>query len=468
MRSDVVAAGVVPARNVAAPVVAAGRVRTGSDMAVTRARPAMTSHNGHSEEAGAAEGQREDVGVEHEWDGLKLNRRPRWRRLRADLRLAPGPCPRIPLPYRLFFGVTRTGTYLRLERLVARGFRNLADLQCDLPAAGLAILGSNGQGKTNLLEAFYYPVLFRSLRGSPDQEVTRFGGLGFHVEAQVRGSSGEATIAATYTAAGRKKRIAVQGEEIPRLADAIGHWLAVAFLPADVGLAAGPAAERRRFLDRLLALSDHRYYTALARYRAALAQRNAALRTDQPDLARAFDRVLAESGTVVVASRLRWVERAGERFAAELDELGESQPVCLRYHGRAELADSATWPAALEAAAGRDQARRASTVGPHRDDLVLELGGRSLRSVGSTGQQRTAAVALKLLELDTLADACGTKPALLLDDVFAELDVERQGRFARRLGRTPVPQVFITAPRADELPAGLELERWRVEDGRVG
>jgi len=357
---------------------------------------------------------------------------------------------------------------LRLERLVARGFRNLAELECDLPAAGLAILGSNGQGKTNLLEAFYYPVLFRSLRGSPDQEVTCFGGLGFHVEAQVRGSSGKATIAATYTAAGRKKRIAVQGEEIPRLADAIGHWLAVAFLPADVGLAAGPAAERRRFLDRLLALSDHRYYTALARYRAALAQRNAALRTDQPDLARAFDRVLAESGAVVVASRLRWVERAGERFAAELNELGESQPVCLRYHGRAELADSAAWPAALEAAAGRDQARRASTVGPHRDDLVLELGGRSLRSVGSTGQQRTAAVALKLLELDTLADARGTKPALLLDDVFAELDVERQGRFARRLGRTPVPQVFITAPRADELPEGLELERWRVEDGRVG
>ena len=156
-----------------------------------------------------------------------------------------------------------------------------------------------------------------------------------------------------------------------RLADAIGHWLAVAFLPADVGLAAGPAAERRRFLDRLLALSDQRYYTALARYRAALAQRNAALRTDRPDLARAFDRVLAESGAVVMASRLRWAERAGEGFAAELDGLGESETVCLRYHGRAELADSAAWPAALEAAAGRDQARRASTVGPHRDGAVL-------------------------------------------------------------------------------------------------
>jgi DNA replication and repair protein RecF len=356
---------------------------------------------------------------------------------------------------------------VRLERLVARGFRNLADVECEIPAAGVAILGPNGQGKTNFLEAVYYPVLFRSLRGAPDPEVACFGGAGFHVAAQVRGPDGQATVAATYTAAGRKKRIAVRGEERPRLADAIGHWLAVAFLPADVGLAGGPAAERRRFLDRLLALGDRRYYAALARYRAALAQRNGALRTDQPDLARAFDRVLGESGAIVVASRLRWVEQAADRFAEELAGLGESEPVCLRYQGRAELAEAAAWAGALETAAARDQARRASTVGPHRDDLVLELGGRSLRAVGSTGQQRTAAVALKLLELDTLAGACGTEPALLLDDVFAELDPERQQRLATRLARRPVPQVFITAPRADELPAGLEVERWWVSNGQL-
>jgi DNA replication and repair protein RecF len=355
---------------------------------------------------------------------------------------------------------------VRLERLIARGFRNLDDLERELPPAGVALLGSNGQGKTNLLEALYYPVLFRSLRGAPDTEVARFGGPGFHVEAHVAGPEGGA-VAASFTAAGRKKRITVRGEEIGRLADAIGSWLAVAFLPVDVGLAGGPAAERRGFLDRLLALADRRYYAALARYRAALAQRNTALRQERPELARAFDGVLADAGAVVVRSRLAWVDRVTEPFAGELDALGESETVCLRYQGRAELADADAWGPALDAVAARDRARGATTVGPHRDDLVLELGGRSLRSVGSTGQQRTAAVALKLLELDTLATARGTEPALLLDDVFSELDAERQQRLARRLASGPARQVFVTAPRADELPRGMDLETWRVAEGRV-
>jgi DNA replication and repair protein RecF len=121
----------------------------------------------------------------------------------------------------------------------------------------------------------------------------------------------------------------------------------------------------------------------------------------------------------------------------------------------------------LEAAAPRDQARQASTVGPHRDDLALEIGGRPLRSVGSTGQQRTAAVALKLLELETLAEARGTQPALLLDDVFAELDGERQRRFAERLAQAPERQVFITAPRPDELPRKLDLPRWEMGRGQL-
>ena len=133
-----------------------------------------------------------------------------------------------------------------------------------------------------------------------------------------------------------------------------------------------------------------------------------------------------------------------------------------------DVRDPGAWEQVLASAQAADCARAASTVGPHRDDLRLEIGGRPIREFGSTGQQRSAAVALKLLELATLREARETEPALLLDDVFAELDDERRDRLAARLVGPDHRQVFLTAPRVEELPRGLQLEVWRVTDGRVG
>jgi DNA replication and repair protein RecF len=352
---------------------------------------------------------------------------------------------------------------VRLQRLVTRGYRNLVDLDVEPPATGAAILGSNAQGKTNLLEAIYYPVLFRSFRGSPDQQVVR-GGLGFHVEAHVEGARAQ-IVAVTYL--GRKKRITVDGDEAVRLADAAGTWLAVAFLPADLGLASGPAVERRGYLDRLLSLADRGYLRSLTRYRAALAQRNSALRQNRLEVAQAFAGVLAEAGADLVRRRLQWVVGAAEQFAGEFECLGEAGVATLAYRGRTDLADPTAWDDALSDALREDQARGMTTVGPHRDDLVLEIGGRRLRDYGSTGQQRSAAVALKLIEIAGLREARGTEPALLLDDVFAELDRERQTRLTLRLLGSGERQVFVTSPRPDELPPNLDLPVWVVEDGRL-
>jgi DNA replication and repair protein RecF len=355
---------------------------------------------------------------------------------------------------------------VRLRHLVARGFRNLADLDCEPPASGLVLLGANAQGKTNLLEAIYYPVLYRSFRGAPDQEVTRFEGPGFHLEAELEGGP-TASVGASYVASGRRKRILVDGQEPDRVADAVGAWLAVSFLPDDVSLAAGTAADRRGYLDRLLALADRGYLRSLSHYRGALAQRNSALRQGRWDLARAFDAPLAASGAEIVAIRERWAVDAADQFAAEFECLGEAAGTRLRYRGGEGLAEPGAWEAALDGAWPRDQARAMTTVGPHRDDLVLEIGGRPLREFGSNGQQRAAAVALKLIELAALRDARGTEPALLLDDVFAAFDRERQRRLAHRLLETPGRQVFLTAPRTDELPPDLALPVWRMEAGKV-
>ncbi|HEV8197719.1 MAG TPA: DNA replication and repair protein RecF [Gemmatimonadales bacterium] len=356
---------------------------------------------------------------------------------------------------------------MRADRIVARGFRNLADLDLALPPGGAVFLGPNGHGKTNLLELLYYPVLFRSLRGARDIDVTRHGEAGFHLTLTLEDGRTPRELSAGFRCAGKRKRLLLDGVEPDRLGDALGHWLAVAFLPTDLRLVQGAAAERRQYLDRVLSLADREYLRALSRYRAALAQRNAALRQHRPDLAGAFDIAIASAGSLLVARRLAWSAAYQEPLTVTCIALGETAEVTLRYRGDDTLADPARWPDLFARAASRDAAHGVTTVGPHRHDLDLRIDGRSLREVGSTGQQRTAALALKLLERETLAAASGAEPVLLLDDVFAELDRRRQHRLAARLLAGGARQTFITSPREDELPDGFHLEMLAVDTGRV-
>jgi DNA replication and repair protein RecF len=362
----------------------------------------------------------------------------------------------------------------RLQSIAVRDFRNLSRADVDVPAEGLVVIGENGQGKTNLLEAVYYLELFRSMRGARDQDLVRFGAAGFHIAAAIE-TDGPHEISVGFERGSRRKRVRLDGGEPERLSDAIGSLPAVMFAPGDVDLVAGAPSARRRYLDIMLALSSRPYLAALQRYRIALGHRNAALR-DVARTARHDERVavweapLAEHGAVLWAARLAWLERTAERFAMLCDAIGESPGVRMRYASvvqqTSDLAHALTH--ALAERRSVDVRRGLTHAGPHRDDLTLSIGGRELRTFGSAGQHRTAAIALRMVEAETLGDRRGGRPLMLLDDPFAELDARRAGRIVDLLASEGLGQTILAVPRESDIPVGLpSLERRRIHAGEI-
>jgi DNA replication and repair protein RecF len=247
--------------------------------------------------------------------------------------------------------------------------------------------------------------------------------------------------------------------------------VAVPFAPSDRLIVSGPGSGRRRYLDVMLSLSARGYLARLAELRLALRQRNAALRRGRGDEAQAFDRALSDAAAPVVKARISWVARWNTRFAELTAALGERSEVRMRYRTHRPPTDDPGGQLLdlLPTLLARDLKRGATTAGPHRDDLELTLDGHELRNYGSAGQQRTAAIALRLLEAETLTEATGTAPVGLYDDVFAELDEERQSRLLRLIQETLPGQAIVTAPRENEVPHELlNRPRWRMKGGRIG
>ncbi|MDH5806052.1 MAG: DNA replication and repair protein RecF [Gemmatimonadota bacterium] len=349
-----------------------------------------------------------------------------------------------------------------ISKLTIRNFRNIVSLDIEIPPIGVVVIGQNGQGKTNLLEAIYYLVLFRSFRGVADRELVRFDEQGFFVAGTADGKR----VTAGYEPAGGRKKVTVDGQVVHRLTEAVGHLAAVPFSPEDRQMVAGGPSGRRRYMDVVLALSDPEYLTALSNLRAARRQRNAALRMGNRKAAQAFDGPFARAAAVVVKHRRDWVAERTDRFSALCAQLGETAPCVMRYHGSPE--DEGQLREALDLSIERDLRHGTTTVGPHRDDLRLLLKDRSVRRYGSAGQQRTAAISLRLLEAETLAERTGSTPLALYDDVFAELDERRQENMLRLIGETLPGQAIITAPRDSEVPpALLDRARWTMTGGRL-
>jgi DNA replication and repair protein RecF len=383
-----------------------------------------------------------------------------------------------------------------ISGLSIRDFRNLSRVEIEPPGEGFVLVGDNGEGKTNFLEAIQYLQILRSFRGALDRELVSFGKPGFHLAAELADAPVH-QVTAGFARAGRRKKATLDGVEPPRLSGALGAFPAVIFSPQDVALVAGAPSVRRRFLDVVLSLTSPTYLAALQRYRAALVRRNAALRDGAPEgaarRARAAtngaptgvesrrggsveDRVavwepaLAEYGAVLWRERRRWVESNAQEYRELSVAIGERGTPTMRYVGGSEGdADLETaLRVALERKRSFDMRRGLTHVGPHRDDLSLLLDDHDLRTFGSAGQQRTAAMALRLLEAATLRAHAGREPVVLLDDPFAELDARRSARILELLDAGRRGQTILAVPRESDIPAGLtRLARWRISAGSI-
>jgi DNA replication and repair protein RecF len=253
------------------------------------------------------------------------------------------------------------------------------------------------------------------------------------------------------------------------------------FSPVDVDLVAGAPSARRRFLDIMLAVTSRGYLNALQQFRAALDRRNAALREAarggvggaRADTAaiEVWEPPLAEHGAMVLRTRRAWVKQVARRFVEHCAAIGERGAIELRYETAINVnAESLELElaAALASKRAADVRYGLTQVGPHRDDLGMLLDHRELRTFGSAGQQRTAAIALRILEAETLREARGASPVFLLDDPFAELDERRTKRVLTVLSEIGLGQTILAVPRDSDIPAALtRLPRYRVAEGTV-
>jgi len=355
---------------------------------------------------------------------------------------------------------------MQLARLRLRDFRNYRRLDAQFGPGFHVILGDNAQGKTNLLEAIYLLATLRSFRGVGGALLVRHGAPGYFVGAQV---IGQATHEIKLYWSSTERRVGLDGRAVRRAADYLSTFRAVVFCSEDLQLIKGTGRVRRRFMDLLLSQTEANYLPTLQRYAQALRSRNALLKQRAPDeaLLDSFSRELIEAGEVLIRARAALLPRLAPLVADAHRRIAPvEETVRLAYQPQVRR----DFAVELAQQRQREQTQRLTLVGPHRDELLLEVNDQPAARFGSEGQKRTLALALKMAQAEYVRSVQGTPPVLLLDDVMGELDLRRRSGLVPLLlsvaqGRG---QVFMTCTEESwPTELGREIQRWEVRRGQL-
>ena len=358
-----------------------------------------------------------------------------------------------------------------LKQLSLTNFKNIAEANLTFSHNINGLLGANGMGKSNLLDAIYYLSFGKSFSGALDSEIIRRGETFTMAKANYdrRGQLEELTLGLTQ---GRPKQFNLQGKAYRRLSQHIGSFPVVLVSPADSNLVNGEPEARRKFVDMIIAQTDSVYLDNLIRYNEALKQRNRLIKdgAENPDLFMAVEMAMTMPAEYITRKRSEFVERFSsifERHYAAI-ALTDEQPELI--YSSKLLSSGTDFGDLLQQTRPRDMIIGYTTAGPHRDNLEPLLNGMAVKTAASQGQQKTFTIAMRLAQYEFLHQAVGLKPILLLDDIFDKLDSGRVAHIIDVVNRDIFGQIFITDTNRDHLDSimqssGADYRLWEVADG---
>ena len=345
---------------------------------------------------------------------------------------------------------------MRIKKIKARYFRNFENIFLEFNPALNLILGKNGQGKTNLLEAIYFLATAESHRTNKNKEMINWDKEKCMV--QILLVKKQNNIKLSFILNGSQTIVKVNGKKVNKIADFLGYLNVVLFSPEDLKLIKGSPAQRRKFINLEVSQVNSYYHHLLKKYRHVLKQRNNLLKKMQyenndknNDMLEIWNEQLSTLGSKIISKRIEVIKKI--KILARLKQrkiTAGKENLNIKYENRlqeditdiAEKDFKLIFKEKLTDNKQQEIKRGYTTIGPHRDDILLEINDKDVRKFGSQGQQRTVALSLKLAELEFMKSETGEYPVLLLDDVFSELDNERKKLLLDIMGNKI--QTFIT------------------------
>lgn len=352
-----------------------------------------------------------------------------------------------------------------IKHLRLRNFRNYVRVDVEFGPGLHFLIGKNGQGKTNLLEAIYLLSTLRSFRGCQTSQLIYHGASAFLVGAEIIGVT---KYVVKYYWSKNIRKLTLNGEQLHHNIDYFGVFKAVIFSPEDIALIKGPPAIRRRFMDLLLSQIDKQYFINRQSYLETLRARNSLLKASTIDLKQleAFSQQLITYGTYLIKARTILVQELNQIFQEIYRLIAGNEQVELVYKPSVDE----NFELALSRSLENDIAYKQTHLGPHRDELLILLNQRSAQNFASEGQKRTISIALRISQAIYVTQKYGQPPVLLLDDILGELDSDRQFGLVTVIERIQKSsgQIFITItdePLWKQWPS--PITKWEVVNGSI-